>query len=110
MKLAFAFIKWILANMFSRIRETDTEFRYTLQHRPWEAVFFWFIISLLTSVVTLILLAGLQYVTGFDIPVQIWFGYMISCVIYLLYTGFSVMYNAFKAERAELFETIKNGR
>ena len=110
MKIAFLFIKWIFRNLFNKISEKNNDFRYTLRNSPWEAIFFWFMFTFLTSILTMLLLAGVQFVTGWDVPVQVWFTYIASCVFYLLYTGFSIMYNAFKAERAELFETIKNGR
>jgi len=41
---------------------------------------------------------------------MILFLYFVPQLLYIVYTGFSLMYNAFEAERAELFETIKNGR
>ena len=105
MKLTFLFIKWIFKKLFEGLAEHNSEFRYTLRNSPWEAVFFWFLFTFLT----MLLLAGVQFVTKWDVPVQLWFAYIASCVLYLLYTGFSIMYNAFKRERAELFETIKNG-
>ena len=109
MKLTFLFIKWIFKKLFEGLAEHNSEFRYTLRNSPWEAVFFWFLFTFLTSILTMLMLAGVQFVTKWDVPVQLWFAYIASCVLYLLYTGFSIMYNAFKRERAELFETIKNG-
>ncbi len=110
MKLAFAFIKWIFKQIGKGILSINQDFRDLLSNQPGLGLFAWFICSLLSSVAMLLLLAGVQYVTRLDIPVQVWFTYIAACVIYLLYTAFNLMYTAFKAERAELFETIKNGR
>lgn len=110
MRVALAFVKWIVEKLFTGLLEMNDDFRRTMRNSFWEALFFWFIITLFTSVFTLLTLAGLQYATGLNIPIQIWFIYIGSCVVYLLYTCVSLMYNAFKRERAELFETIKHGR
>lgn len=110
MQVAVSFIKWIFAKIFEGLLEFHSEFKVDLRRQTGITLFLWFIISLISSLGMMLLLAGLQYVTGLDIPVQIWFGYMWLCVAYLIYTGFSVMYNTFKAERAELFQTIKNGK
>jgi len=74
------------------------------------ALFAWIVSSAISSLLFLIIFGGLSALLEVRIPIQVWFGYMATCLFYLLYTGFSVMYNAFKAERAQLFETIKNGR
>ena len=109
MKL-LAFIKWVFKKLVENLAEVNDNFRRTMRNSFWEAFFFWLITTILTSVAWLLVLAGLQYVTGLNIPVQVWFTYIGSCVVYFLYTGVSLMYNAFEADRAELFETIKHGR
>ncbi len=110
MRVVLAFIKWILVNIGQGLLELHSSFKRELKREPVMALVAWFFVSLLTSVAMLFLLGGINHFIGLNIPMQVWLSYMASCVFYLLYTGFSVMYNTFKAERAELFETIKNGR
>ena len=110
MKVFFAFVRWTFSKIGEGLVNTNRKFRYTLQDETPLGIFIWFAVSLLSSFVVMLALFGIQYVTGINIPVQVWFAYIWACVLYLLYTGISLMYNAFKAERAELFEIIKNGR
>lgn len=105
-----AFIGWIFKNIGRGLVELNDEFRVALRRETGLALFMWFIVSLISSLAVMLLLAGIQHVTGFNIPVQVWFAYMWACVIYLIYTSFSLMYKAFNDERAEIFNTIKNGR
>jgi hypothetical protein len=105
-----AFIKWILVKVGEGLFEFHRGFKRDLARETGMALVAWFFISLLSTLFMLIVLSGIQCVTGTNIPVQIWFAYIFGCVFYLLYTGIQIMYNAFKAERAELFETIKNGK
>lgn len=110
MRIFLAFIKWILVKMFRGLIDQHREFKYSLVHETGVTIFLWLVVSFITSIVMMIVLVGFQYVTGVNVPVQVWFGYIAGCVFYLLYTSIQVMYNAFKAERAQLFETIKNGK
>ena len=110
MSVSTAFVKWIFAKIFEGLHEFHLDFKRDLRRQPGITIFLWFIVSLITSIVALLALCGIDYVLGTQTPVQVWFGYMWLCVAYLIYTGFNVMYNTFKAERAELFETIKNGK
>ena len=110
MRTFLAFIKWILANIGQGILGFHKGFKRDLSREPGVAIVAWFFISLLSSLAMLIILGGIQYLGVINIPVQVWFAYILGCVFYLLYTGTVVMYNAFKAERAELFNTIKQGR
>jgi hypothetical protein len=110
MKTMLAFVKWIFARMGKGLFKQHEKFKEMLVDETPLALFAWFIISVLTSIFFLLVFGGLSALLQVQIPVLVWFAYMVSCVFYLLYTGFSVMYNAFKAERAELFETIKHGR
>lgn len=110
MRLALAFIKWIFKKSFEGVIEWNEDFRRLLRNEAPLGIFLWFIISLISTIGVLLLCVGIQFITGLNIPMLTLFVYMGLCVVYLLYTAFSLMYNAFKAERAELFETIKNGR
>ncbi len=105
-----AFIKWIFVNIGKSLLKQHNRFKDGLEEETPITLFAWLLISIFTSVLFLIVFGGLSVLIGIHLPIEIWFAYMISCVLYLLYTGTSVMYNKFKSERAELFETIKNGR
>ena len=110
MRVAVSFIKWIFEKMFEGLLEFHNGFKKDLRRNTGLAIFLWFIVSLFSTGVALLGLCGIDYVFGTQTPVQVWFGYMWLCVAYLIYTGFSVMYNTFKDERAELFNTIRNGK
>ena len=110
MRTFLAFIKWIFVKVGEGLVGVHEGFKYELRNNTGMAIFAWFIVSFLTTIATLLILGAIQHFGRIDVPVEIWFMYIASCVFYLLYTGINIMYNAFKAERAELFETIKNGR
>ena len=110
MRTLVAFAKWILSKIGKGLLKQHKKYKEMLVEEPLLALFAWFGTSVITSILFLIVVGGLSVLLVLNIPVQVWFAYMVSCVFYLLYTSFSVMYNTFKAERAELFETIKNGR
>lgn len=110
MKILLPFFKWIFKQASKGIADKNEVFRDCLQYRPWEGIFVWILVSVLSSMAVLLLLGGIQFAIGIDVPIQLWFAYILSCFAYMIYTSFSLMYNAFKADRAELFETIKNGK
>lgn len=110
MRVILAFIKWVFVQIGKGLYKQHRHFRRGLEDETGLHIFIWFIITLLSSLAALLVIGAIQYVTGINIPVQVWFTHIAGCVIYLVYNGVSIMYNAFKAERAELFETIKNGR
>lgn len=110
MRVGLAFIKWILAHIGQRLLGFHKSFKRDLKREPGIAFIAWLLVSLLSTAAMLIILGALEHFTGVGVFVYLWYAYVSSCVLYLLYSGFSVMYNTFKAERAELFETIKNGR
>jgi hypothetical protein len=110
MRVWLSFIKWTLVKIGEGLHDFHRGFKRDLAREPGMALVAWFFLSLLSSIVMLLVLGGIQHFIGIDIPVQVWLAYIMGCVIYLLYTGINIMYTAFKAERAELFETIKNGK
>lgn len=110
MSTLFAFIKWVFVQIGKGLYKQHRHFRRGLEDETGLHIFIWFVLSLLSSLAAMLILVGIQSATGINIPVQVWFTYIAGCVVYLVYNGVSIMYNAFKAERAELFETIKNGR
>jgi hypothetical protein len=109
MRTFLAFFMWVLAKIGEGLHDFHRGFKRDLAREPGVALIAWFFLSLLSSVVMLLVIVAIQHFGGIDIPVQLWLGYILACVVYLLYTGINIMYSAFKAERAELFNTIKNG-
>lgn len=110
MRVWLAFTKWIFSHINESLSGFHAGFKRDLRREPGVAFIAWLLISLLSSAGLLIVLGYLEHVTHAGAFVYIWYAYISSCVLYLIYTGFSVMYNIFKAERAELFQTIKHGR
>lgn len=110
MRVVLAFVKWILAHIGRGLLEFHRGFKKDLKREPGIAFIAWLLASLLSAAAMLLILGALEHFTGVGVFVYIWYAYIAGCVLYLLYSSFSVMYNAFKAERAELFETIKNGK
>lgn len=110
MRVVLAFVMWIFAQMGKGLQEQHRHFVRGLKHETGLHIFVWCFVSLISSLVVFCILMGFQSLTGISVPVELWFTYVIGCVVYLVYTGFSLMYTAFKAERRELFETIKNGK
>jgi hypothetical protein len=105
-----SFAKWIFVNIGEGLSDFHAGFKRDLKREPVVAFVAWLLVSLLSTAAFLIILGALEHVTGTGAFVYIWYAYIVSCVLYLIYTGFSVMYNSFKAERAELFNTIKHGK
>jgi hypothetical protein len=109
MKL-IAFARWIFQNAFAGISNVNQGYREFMQDQPWGGI----IIGLLLSVVTFLLFAltTIAVCDYNDTKPARWM--LVCCILpqitYIVYTGFSLMYEAFCRERAELFETIKNGK
>lgn len=105
-----AFLKWIGVKISDKIFDLNNSFKRGLYRNAGETFFFWFLFTLLASVANLLAMAGLSYMLNarFDVWCVLWLP--LASFAHLVYTGISVMYHCFKQERAELFETIKNGR
>ncbi len=110
MTIAVDFIKWIFKKATQGLVAKHRTYGEYMTYNPWEAVFVWFIFTALSTVVVLLIFGAFKLIFNIDVPIEVWFLYIGSCFVYLIYTGFTVLYNAFRAERAHLFETIKNGR
>lgn len=110
MKTLFLFIGWIFMKATEGIRNTNDGYREFMRDQPWGGI----IVGLLLTVVSFIVLSLVTVLiaTSYGVRPENWVFmlYLIPQVSYIIYTGVSLMYNAFKAERAELFETIKNGK
>jgi ABC-type transport system involved in Fe-S cluster assembly fused permease/ATPase subunit len=108
--LAWSFIKWTVAKVFEKIADLNGKLREGLRYEPIETIFFWFLATILVSVINLLIMSGILVLL--DTRLSGWFVLWLPLTMFahLVYTGISVMYKCFKQERAELFETIKNGK
>jgi hypothetical protein len=105
--LFVAFIRWIFSKIVSNVSDANAEFRRMLRHETGLAVFAWCIVTVIfMTVVTL-----LGSFTFIDTAAQLgWFvlvQFAIS-VLYLLINGVTIMYEAFKRDREELFNILKD--
>lgn len=110
MKMAWYFFKWVILKIFNSCAEIHNNFRYNIRYNSVETLFFWFIIVMCATLCDLIILASFAALTDTR-PHGAWiFALAIAMFVHMICTGFSVMFEAFKQDRAELFETIKNGK
>ena len=110
MKIVVPFIKWIIRNIFNRILGMHQDLRYGLKRRAGEAFFFWFIAVVVATIINLMIVACYAVYTKTNPSMWAVMWLPLTMFMHFVYTSFSVMFDQFKAERAELFETIKNGR
>lgn len=110
MRIALAFIKWIFGKVFEGLLDKHKMFRSSLRNETGLALFVWFATAAISTLLIMLSLAIFAVVTKATPPFEILVTWGIMWIIYLIYTGFSVMFKSFKEERAQLFETIKNGR
>jgi hypothetical protein len=109
MKL-LSFIKWIFVQIGASLSHKNSMFRNTLKYETGYAFFIWCASTAITTIVVLMGLAVFSVLTETRPPFELLVIWVTSWVLYLIYTGFSLMYTAFEADRAQLFETIKNGK
>jgi threonine/homoserine/homoserine lactone efflux protein len=109
MKLLY-FIKWIVNQIVEGLINKNQMFRNTMRYETGFAFFIWGATSVGTSLAIMLCLAAFTISTGIHPPFVVMGAWWAGCLLYLIYTGFSLMYNAFEADRAELFNTIKNGK
>lgn len=106
--LLFAFVRWIFSKIVSNVADANAEFRRTLRHETALALFAWLILTVIfMAVITFI---GAIYIDttkqlGWFVLVQ----FLIS-VLYLSINGVTIMYEAFKRDRSELFNILKDPR
>jgi hypothetical protein len=107
--IVWYFIKWIVYNLYSKIVRLNDNLRDGLRYDTGETFFFWCLTTMLVSVINLLVMAGVSALL--DVRLSGWFVLWLPLTMFahLVYTSISVMYRCFKKERAELFETIKNG-
>jgi len=104
-RLLFAFIRWIFSKIVSNVADANTEFRRTLKYETGLAVFAWLIFTAIF--ITVVTFLGAIFI---DASAHLgWFvltQFVIS-VLYLLINGVTIMYEAFKRDRHELFNVLK---
>ena len=102
LRLTKAFSIWLAKAIVEKIAETNYEFKNELRRHGALVILLWIILSIFwTGGVGFTCIALFNSKVGFTIG---W----ISAVLYLAYAIFSNLYELFKQERRELFETIKN--
>lgn len=110
MKLALLFIKWMFTSFFRKLGELSNSLAEELEYNTREALGVWFILSTLASIVNAFLVGLISVALGVRPSAAVALWLPVALVIHLVYTAFLVMFKCFKQERAELFETIKDGK
>jgi hypothetical protein len=106
--LLIAFVRWVFGKMFSGAIELNETFRELLRETPWIAVFAWIVGTIVfMSVVSLV---GLHYVDTSEQLGQLFLAQIAIAVLYLAVNGVTIMYEAFKRDREELFNVLKDTR
>jgi hypothetical protein len=106
--LLFAFIRWIFSKIVSNVADTNTRFRCSLRRETGLALFAWLILTVIFM--TVITGIGAIFI---DSPAQLgWFvlAQFAVSVLYLSINGVTIMYEAFKQDRQELFNILKDPR
>jgi hypothetical protein len=106
--LLIAFVRWIFGKMFSNATELNETFRELLRETPWLAVLAW--IPGTMMFVGAVTLLGMGFI---DTPEQMGLFVLAQfaiAVLYLLVNGVTIMYAAFKRDREELFDVLKDPR
>jgi hypothetical protein len=108
MRNLLAFIGWIFKQSTRSLREFNEGYRDFMEETPGGAV----IIGILVSVIVFIALILIVTFSLEQYGMRPNFWIVMSCILpqlsYVVYTGFSLMYNAFEADRAEIFNILKN--
>jgi len=109
LRLMFAFVRWIFSKIVSNVSDANTEFRCLFRREPVLAFLAWCIVTVIfMTVVTL-----LGSIIFIDTAEQLgWFllAQLAISALYLLVNGVTIMYEAFKRERRELFNILKDPR
>jgi hypothetical protein len=101
----FAFILWIFSKIVSNVADANKEFRGSLRRETGLALFAWIILTVIFM--TVITVIGAIFI---DSPAQLgWFvlAQFTVSVLYLLTNSITIMYEAFKRDRQELFNVLK---
>ena len=107
--LFVAFIRWIFSKIVSNVSDATAEFRRTLRREPVLALFAWCIIT----VIFMTVVTSIGAIIFIDTAEQLgWFvlAQFVIAVLYLVVNGVTIMYEAFKRDRQELFNILKDPR
>ncbi len=104
--LLIAFVRWIFGKVFSSVIELNEKFRDLLREAPWIAVFAW--ITGTIMFIAVVSLFGMGYVDTSDQLGQFLLAQISIAVLYLAVNGVTIMYEAFKRDREELFNVLKD--
>jgi hypothetical protein len=107
-RLLVAFVRWIFSKIVSNVADANSEFRRSLRLEPVLALFAWLILTVIFM--TVITVIGAIFI---DSPAQLgWFvlAQFTVSVLYLLTNSITIMYEAFKRDRHELFNILKDPR
>jgi hypothetical protein len=104
--LLIAFVRWVFGKMFSNVIELNETFRELLRETPWIAVFAWIVGTIVFM--GAVSLLGMGYIDTAEQMGQFLLAQIAIAVLYLLINGVTIMYEAFKRERHELFNILKD--
>jgi ABC-type multidrug transport system fused ATPase/permease subunit len=96
---------WVLCKFVDGLQGYDDTYRRLMRNEPWLALFLWFLFTFIGAIVVMgvIGLSTSATIGGWAFVLTV-----VASFTYFVYTGISCMYQSFKRERAELFQTIKN--
>ena len=106
--LLIAFVRWIFGKMFSNVIKLNEIFRETLQEAPWLAVLAW--IPGTMMFVGAVTLLGMGFIDTSEQMGLFVLAQFAIAVLYLVVNGVTIMYEAFKQDREELFNILKDPR
>jgi hypothetical protein len=104
--LLFAFIQWIFGKMFSKVIKLNKKFRNALEDEPGLAVFGWIVGTIISMAVVSLL--GAAFIDSGARFGQFMLAQISIAVLYLTVNGVTIMYKAFKQDRQELFNKLKD--
>lgn len=102
LRLTKAFSIWVVKAFFEKVAEQNTAFKEELRRHPPLAILLWMLLSVFW-------VGGLGFtsVALFGSTLGFTVG-LVSTILYLVYAIFTNLYELFKRDRRDLFETIKN--
>jgi hypothetical protein len=105
MRNLIPFIGWLIQKSFQGLFNLHRSYQRYMNYEPWAGVFLGAVFSAISFLIAMLIM-----VFAFDI--QHPSGLLaLACILpqitYIVYTGFSVLYNNFEAERAEIFEILR---
>ena len=100
-----SFIGWILKKIANSVIGTNSTFRSVLREEPWLALVMWLCCSMMLFLVYIFVM--MLFIDTNDDALMFILIYLAGAFLYLAVNGVSVMYEAFKEERQELFNVLR---